>query len=167
MEILEQLDLLCFGIALALLGLLLLAIRRCLLPWPIPGIPYDKEAANRILGDIPSVRERFEEEKGRMLTDTTGCPMAERDCRDLELHSKEIPRAKIASVSIVYARSFWETLGRGNGFSRVSRYTQPKAGRVRSLGLPRRCVWSSTAWESSVGRLFFRYFECLASSDEI
>lgn len=47
----EQLVLLCSTVVFACI----LFYRR-LLPSPIPGIPYNKESANRILGDLPDVR---------------------------------------------------------------------------------------------------------------
>jgi hypothetical protein len=48
-------NLLILGVGIGVVVVLLLASRQCLLPKPIAGIPFDKEAANRILGDIPSV----------------------------------------------------------------------------------------------------------------
>ncbi|KAI0133285.1 cytochrome P450 [Hypoxylon sp. NC0597] len=49
------------GIVVALL--LRTLVKRLLYPQPIPGIPYDKEAAKRITGDLPSIAATYEEFK--------------------------------------------------------------------------------------------------------
>lgn len=47
------------GLALTLLALLFL--HRALLPKPIPGIPYNKNAATSLLGDIPAMSASLKE----------------------------------------------------------------------------------------------------------
>lgn len=46
---------LTIGVAACVLLAAVICLRRALLPKPISGIPYNKAAANRILGDAPDV----------------------------------------------------------------------------------------------------------------
>ena len=60
---------------------------RAMLPKPIPGIPYKRESAQRILGDAPDVgRDLKFVENCSKLTDVTATQMAVGDEGDLELH---------------------------------------------------------------------------------
>ena len=43
------------GVAACVLITLATAVYRSLLPKPIPGVPYNKASARRILGDVPDV----------------------------------------------------------------------------------------------------------------
>lgn len=43
------------AIALAFISIALYLAYRAILPKPIPGIPYNKDAAGKILGDIPEM----------------------------------------------------------------------------------------------------------------
>ncbi|KAI1135339.1 cytochrome P450 [Hypoxylon sp. FL0543] len=53
---------LLFVVGAALAALLFRAlVRRFLYPRPIPGVPYDKEAAKRITGDLPSIERTYKE----------------------------------------------------------------------------------------------------------
>ena len=72
------------GGASAIVLILLALAYRAILPKPIPGIPYKKASANKLLGDAPDVGENYSIFVINMLTCLVS-KMEGGDKRDLEL----------------------------------------------------------------------------------
>ena len=130
--------------------LALYGLHQFALPRPIPGIPYRKQSANRILGDLPDVSHMVKRYTDSRILLITGLEMERRNAAGLFVFRQNSSGTRCASISNVH-ETVQQAMDIHHRLPRIPRCIDRLGPRVRSCRLSRRDVQPDFAQSSFIG----------------